>query len=401
MAALVAAAACWFRFPLLVELPTSGVWPDPAGRAYARPERRLPPPRLLPVHGRPPRHRAGAPLSGRRPAHRAPARSRPPGLHHHRRLHGLRGSRRRPDRCRLHVPAVPARGSGPCCGCSARGRGISPRPPVSPWCSSSSWTPRSGSAVGPDRRAAARRRRAMRSPETAPGSGPAPRRSARPGGTRRGPRRLRAPGSASSARWPPWATWPRPSATSPTGRPSPTRPGCRARSSASAWPSSGWRRSGRCPCPAWPTGSGGRTDAPRHRVPSAWPSPSRPRPAPATGGSSPSSPWAGRCSAPPTPLAQVAAAEETASHDRAKAVALVAAGYGVGAGLTAIIHGLAVGRSGSGASSPWPSCRWPSCRSSAAGSTSPTVHRRAAGAGAPGPGARGRGPAPSGAGCSW
>ncbi|HEY7947709.1 MAG TPA: MFS transporter [Acidimicrobiales bacterium] len=40
-------------------------------------------------------------------------------------------------------------------------------------------------------------------------------------------------------------------------------------------------------------------------------------------------------------LAQVGAAEETASHDRAKAVSLVAAGYGVGSGLTAVIHGLA------------------------------------------------------------
>jgi len=40
-------------------------------------------------------------------------------------------------------------------------------------------------------------------------------------------------------------------------------------------------------------------------------------------------------------LAQVSAAEKTASKDRAKAVALVAAGYGVGSGLTAVIHGLA------------------------------------------------------------
>jgi len=40
-------------------------------------------------------------------------------------------------------------------------------------------------------------------------------------------------------------------------------------------------------------------------------------------------------------LAQVGAAEETASHDRARAIALVAAGYGVGSGLTAVIHGLA------------------------------------------------------------
>jgi len=42
-----------------------------------------------------------------------------------------------------------------------------------------------------------------------------------------------------------------------------------------------------------------------------------------------------------TALSQVGAAEETASSDRAKAVALVAAGYGVGGGLTAVIHGLA------------------------------------------------------------
>jgi len=40
-------------------------------------------------------------------------------------------------------------------------------------------------------------------------------------------------------------------------------------------------------------------------------------------------------------VAQVAAVELTASAERAKAVALIAAGYGVGAGLTAIIHSLA------------------------------------------------------------
>jgi MFS family permease len=39
-------------------------------------------------------------------------------------------------------------------------------------------------------------------------------------------------------------------------------------------------------------------------------------------------------------VAQVSAAEQTASRDRAKAVALIAAAYGVGAGLTAIIHSL-------------------------------------------------------------
>ncbi len=40
-------------------------------------------------------------------------------------------------------------------------------------------------------------------------------------------------------------------------------------------------------------------------------------------------------------LAQVAAAEQTASADRAKAVALVAAGYGLGAGTIAVIHSVA------------------------------------------------------------
>lgn len=40
-------------------------------------------------------------------------------------------------------------------------------------------------------------------------------------------------------------------------------------------------------------------------------------------------------------LAQVTAAEQTASADRAKAVALVAAGYGAGAGTVAIVHSLA------------------------------------------------------------
>lgn len=42
-----------------------------------------------------------------------------------------------------------------------------------------------------------------------------------------------------------------------------------------------------------------------------------------------------------TGLAQVGAVELTGSHDRAKAVSMVAAGYAVGAGLAAIIHSLA------------------------------------------------------------
>ncbi len=40
-------------------------------------------------------------------------------------------------------------------------------------------------------------------------------------------------------------------------------------------------------------------------------------------------------------LSQVVAAEQTSSRDRAAAVALVTAGYGIGAGLTAIVHSLA------------------------------------------------------------
>ena len=42
-------------------------------------------------------------------------------------------------------------------------------------------------------------------------------------------------------------------------------------------------------------------------------------------------------------LCQVSAAEQTGPDDRAKAVALVAAGYGVGAGITAILHSVALG----------------------------------------------------------
>jgi MFS family permease len=45
-------------------------------------------------------------------------------------------------------------------------------------------------------------------------------------------------------------------------------------------------------------------------------------------------------------LAEVMGAEETAARDRAAAVALVAAGYAVGAGTSAIIHGLASGTLG-------------------------------------------------------
>lgn len=42
-------------------------------------------------------------------------------------------------------------------------------------------------------------------------------------------------------------------------------------------------------------------------------------------------------------VAEVCAAEQTGSDDRAKAVALVAAGYGVGAGITALVHSVGLG----------------------------------------------------------
>ncbi len=45
-------------------------------------------------------------------------------------------------------------------------------------------------------------------------------------------------------------------------------------------------------------------------------------------------------------LAELMAAEETGSRDRAAAVALIAAGYGVGAGISAIVHSLASGSLG-------------------------------------------------------
>jgi MFS family permease len=45
-------------------------------------------------------------------------------------------------------------------------------------------------------------------------------------------------------------------------------------------------------------------------------------------------------------LAEVMAAEETGARDRAAAVALIAAGYGVGAGISAIVHSLASGSLG-------------------------------------------------------
>jgi MFS family permease len=45
-------------------------------------------------------------------------------------------------------------------------------------------------------------------------------------------------------------------------------------------------------------------------------------------------------------IAQVTAAEQTSAHDRAKAIALVAAGYGLGSGLVAVVRGVGAGALG-------------------------------------------------------
>ena len=135
------------------------------------------------------------------------------------------------------------------------------------------------------------------------------------------------PGSGSSGRSPRSGTWPRPSGTSPTAAAWRPGSGCRAAPSGSAWPSSGSPRWAGCRSPAWPTASGaGRrrcsaccagglfftAGAARSARLLVVRRDLRPRPA----------------AAPATnALAQVSAGELTASSDRSKAVALVAAGY--------------------------------------------------------------------------
>ena len=71
-------------------------------------------------------------------------------------------------------------------------------------------------------------------------------------------------------------------------------------------------------------------------------------------------------------LAQVTAAEQTASRDRARAVALIAAGYGAGAGAIAIVHSLAAGTLGFRGVFVLALVPWPCCPCSGAGSPSPT-----------------------------
>ena len=72
-------------------------------------------------------------------------------------------------------------------------------------------------------------------------------------------------------------------------------------------------------------------------------------------------------------IAVVVAAEETETRDRAKAIALMTAGYGIGAGLTALIRGVAgegLGFRGLFALALVP---WPPCPCSPAGWRSPTA----------------------------
>ena len=150
-----------------------------------------------------------------------------------------------------------------------------------------------------------------------------------------------ASGFGQGGRWRHWATSPSTSATSCTGRPSPIRPGCRARCSGSAWPclrlaslgalplaGTGRPRRAASPCSSRPARSASSSPSWPRRVPGYW--------------------WFVVIFALGRPLlsttnavAQVSAAEETDIRNRAKAVALIAAGYGVGTGLTAVIDGLA------------------------------------------------------------
>ena len=74
-------------------------------------------------------------------------------------------------------------------------------------------------------------------------------------------------------------------------------------------------------------------------------------------------------------VSQVTAAEQTATSQRAKAVALIAAGYGIGSGLIAIVHSLGSTTLGFAGSSCSRSCRSPLSPSSRAGSSSPTASR--------------------------
>ena len=72
-------------------------------------------------------------------------------------------------------------------------------------------------------------------------------------------------------------------------------------------------------------------------------------------------------------IAVVVAAEETETRDRAKAIALMTAGYGIGAGLTALVRGVAGDGLGFRGLLPSPWCPWPPSPCSPAGSRSPTA----------------------------
>lgn len=167
-AVLVAAAACWWRKPLLVEHILLGPCRYPAGCHHSRPQCRIPPPCLLPVSRRSPGHRPCCPLPRRRDANRAPSRIGDHHLRDHPRLHGVRWSRRRVQRSQLHVPSTSARELDAAEGPRAvalvhrQRRGPSTRParrarlpllvhPPPPWLTARSPDPSSTSTVGAKR----------------------------------------------------------------------------------------------------------------------------------------------------------------------------------------------------------------------------------------------------------
>ena len=265
---------------------TSGDWPAPS-----RPSSHPTSTRAFPTSSssstcRSSRHRPRRPLPRHRVTNRPSTRICVHHLRDHARLHSGRRSHRRARAVPTTCSSVAHRRAGPCSRSSDRGPGTSPVRPVSrSFCSCCS-TCRSGSAG-----AAMADQSDAEIPACTFTAGASRRSWAR----RCWPWR---PVSASSEPWRRWATSRSTSATSPTGRRSPSRPACPAPSSASAWPSSAsppWaaspRRVGR-PVRATP-------DAARDLRRSAWRSRRCPPSARPTGGSWPSSPSGDRCSAPP------------------------------------------------------------------------------------------------------
>ncbi len=118
----------------------------PPSRHHARPRRGLPSSGLLPVHGGALGHRDRGAVPGGRHGHQAPCSRGGADVLHHARLHRLRRTRRRARRVPTTCSCAAHRRTGPCCGCSDRGRGTSPVRRGWPWYSSLPSTPRSGGA---------------------------------------------------------------------------------------------------------------------------------------------------------------------------------------------------------------------------------------------------------------